>query len=751
MAIIGKIRERSGLVVIFVGIGLFAFILGDSLSRSQDLINNFGSWFGISTNSGIGLFNDGEMNSEKWNYETRYQKALNGFKYNDYSQGGDGTVTSEEEDQIRLNTWNQMISDTIYYLELNKLGLSVSADELKQGLLNGENLLPSSLKDMFTQNGVFNKDSFNVWKTNRIINLPDNMESKRDLRDNIEIPLKNERKINKYGAMLKYGIISTIQEGERAYAEDQTSANIKYIFVSYDQIADSTINVTNNDQKEYYNEHRYEQRWHQNQELRSYDYTILKFSPSSKDVSNYKKNVSKLINNFKSTEDDSAFVANHAETPIMIQSQYGPRPSGNYSNQPYKGGKFPSMIDQQIDQSKEGDIIGPFLNGDKIQLVKVYETGEEEQAKVRHILINSKDGDPKDAVNKKLADSILYAIRIDSSKFSKLVTKYSDDPGSVSNGGVYAWFPKGQMVPEFEDFSFSKRIGSSGVVKTNYGYHVIQILGRRDGTFKKIATVDKTIRPSKETKNQFYDSVALELYYKVDSSNFKSICEEMGYEVKSSGYTPLIYPNRRTTGFYGPTELNRNMGVARWAFNAELGGVMEPKYINSNQLAMAVLTEKVNEEDDRFNNLKSLMKPMVENKLKADYFKSAHGDKIANFNNIDSLAREIGQTTGSKLVKYSDVNIGNNMQELAEPKVMAHIFHLNPNEISPIIEGKKGIYIIQLNTINNHPTVTQENSAEKALTDQDEIRKQVDQGYYSALYNAYNVKDHRAKRMLLNN
>ena len=316
------------------------------------------------------------------------------------------------------------------------------------------------------------------------------------------------------------------------------------------------------------------------------------------------------------------------------------------------------MIDQQIDQSKEGDVIGPFLNGDKIQLVKVYETGEEEQAKVRHILINSKDGHLKDAINKKLADSILYAIRIDSSKFSKLVTKYSDDPGSVSNGGVYAWFPKGQMVPEFEDFSFSKRIGSSGVVKTNYGYHVIQVLGRRDGTFKKIATVDKSIRPSKETKNKFYDSVALELYYKVDSSNFKSTCEEMGYEVKSSGYIPLIYPNRRTTGFYGPTELNRNMGVARWAFNTDLGGIMEPKYINSNQLAIAVLTEKVNEEDDRFNNLKSLMKPMVENKLKADYFKSAHGDKITIFNNIDSLAREIGQTTGSKLVKYSDVNIG---------------------------------------------------------------------------------------------
>ena len=53
---------------------------------------------------------------------------------------------------------------------------------------------------------------------------------------------------------------------------------------------------------------------------------------------------------------------------------------------------------------------------------------------------------------------------------------------------------------------------------------------------------------------------------------------------------------------------------------------------------------------------------MVENKLKANYFKTTSYDKIANFKNIDSLAKAIGNTAGSKLVKYSDVNIGNNMQ-----------------------------------------------------------------------------------------
>ena len=153
-------------------------------------------------------------------------------------------------------------------------------------------------------------------------------------------------------------------------------------------------------------------------------------------------------------------------------------------------------------------MIGPFVHQDKVNLVKIYETTEEEQAKVRHILITSKEGDEDDAANKRLADSILYAVKRDSSKFTELVQKYSDDPGSVPNGGVYSWFPKGQMVPEFENFSFEKRIGSTGVVRTNYGFHVIQVLGRKIGTQKKIAIVDESIMASSSTQDYFYDSIA---------------------------------------------------------------------------------------------------------------------------------------------------------------------------------------------------------------------------------------------------
>ena len=742
MAIIGKIREKSGLLVTMVGLGLFLFII-----PVNDLLQQFSG----DGNSTLGLFDNSEIDANDWKYFNRENITRNNLRINNLNSGGNGSLTSDEEDQIKVNSWNQMISDTIYYFELNKVGINVSAEELNQGLLNGENPLPSSLQKMFVTNGLYNKDSFNIWKTNRIINLPDNPESKRDLKNNIEDPLKNERRISKYTSMIKSGVLGTIQEAKRLTNEEKITASIEYIFINYDELDDSLIDLNQEEKKKFYAEHSNEKIWLQKQPLVSYDYSVITFNPSYTDKANYTSRMELLKEDFKSSKNDSLFVANYAETPIMIPSQYGPRPSGNYSNQPYKGGKFSSFIDSKINNANKGDIIGPFVSGDKIQIVKIFETGEEEQSKVRHILINSKEGDINDTKNKKLADSILYAIRRDSSKFSSLVSKYSNDPGSVSNGGVYSWFPKGQMVPEFEEFSFNKKIGSSGVVRTNYGFHVIQVLGRKIGTFKKIAVVDETIQVSKATQNQFYDSAALAFYYKADSNDFSIAADELGYVVKSSGYVPLIYPNRRTAGLYGPNELNRNLNISRWAFNSDIGGLLEPEYISNNQLVLAVLKEKVKAYDNSFENIVSLMIPAMKNNLKAKYYISKYSNEILNINSLDSISKILDKETESKFIKYSDVNIGNNNQEIAEPKVMAQIFSLTQNEISPIIEGKKGIYIVKSQSVINQPTVDKNSIIEKSNELQKEIRNQIEQDYYPALYNAYNVRDERARNMIINN
>lgn len=738
MAIIGKIREKSGLVVAFVGIGLVAFILGDYL---RDFVSGAGS----GDKSEIGLFNNEKINGndKNWNYENRLANSMNNFRYNSQNSGGDGSMSDEENDQIILNTWNQMISDTIYSMELGKLGINVSNDELNQGLLNPENPLPSSLKEEFTENNVYLKDSFALWKQYNIIN-----QENVQVLLSYENGLKSERIRNKYSSMMKYGVLGTYEEGKRNLVEEETNAEISYIFKSYDDIPDTLITVDDESRKNFFNDHRYEAMWKQQQEIRSYDYVILNINPSNKDIKEYSLKLEGLKSDFEKTSNDSIFVLEHAETPITTASQYGPQPTGVYSRNPYKGGKFPAYIDQQIENASKGDVFGPFSNLDKVQLVKVFDSGEEEQAKVRHILINSRDGDPKELDNKKLADSILYAVRRDSSKFNALVTKYSDDQGSVANGGIYAWFPKGQMVPEFEDFSFNKRKGASGIVKTNYGFHIIQVLGRRTGTFKNIAIVDETIRVSKETTDQYYDSIALTFYNLAKENSFDKAAEELGLSVKKSGYVPLIYPNRRTPGFYGPAELNRNMNIAKWAFNSETGDIMEPEIISDRELVIAVLKEKINQDDDRFNNLKPLMESQVKNELKAAYF--IENNNFNSSSSLDSIANSLGLTTKISNVKYSDVNIGNNFQKLAEPKVIANIFHMNEEEISPIIEGKSGLFIIKLLMKNNSEDKASSDIDTKVKSTQEELRNLIEQGYYSSLYSAYGTKDQRAKNMIMN-
>jgi hypothetical protein len=145
------------------------------------------------------------------------------------------------------------------------------------------------------------------------------------------------------------------------------------------------------------------------------------------------------------------------------------------------------------------------------------------------------------------------------------------------------------------------------------------------------------------------------------------------------------------------------------------------------------------------------MEPMVKNHLKAEFYKNKFSNKINNFKSIDSISDFLNSNVDTKFVKYSDANIGNNTQELAEPKVMAHIFNLTNNQISPIIEGEKGVYIIQNISTNKNTNIEENLIIEKAELQQKEMRTQIEQGYYPALYNSYKVRDDRAKNMIMSN
>jgi len=125
-----------------------------------------------------------------------------------------------------------------------------------------------------------------------------------------------------------------------------------------------------------------------------------------------------------------------------------------------------------------------------------------EQVNVRHILIKTPlpgadgklDQKAMDAAQAK-AEDVLKQVKA-GGNFAELAKKYSDDPGSAKEGGSLGWIGRGRTVPEFEKAAFSlPKGGTSDLVKSSYGFHIIHVDDKQDTHMKSQAEVKDQIEP----------------------------------------------------------------------------------------------------------------------------------------------------------------------------------------------------------------------------------------------------------------
>ena len=116
-----------------------------------------------------------------------------------------------------------------------------------------------------------------------------------------------------------------------------------------------------------------------------------------------------------------------------------------------------------------------------------------EQAKVRHILIRADAGN-EDAQKAALTKAEDLRKRAAKEDFAKLATQFTEDPGSKAKGGLIDYFSRGKMVPEFEEVAFSAPLNEiSAPIKTQYGYHIIQVLDRKPARESSLDSVKQEI------------------------------------------------------------------------------------------------------------------------------------------------------------------------------------------------------------------------------------------------------------------
>jgi len=191
-----------------------------------------------------------------------------------------------------------------------------------------------------------------------------------------------------------------------------------------------------------------------------------------------------------------------------------------------------------------------------------------EQVRASHILLKTEGKD--DAAVKKQAEELLAKAKA-GADFAQLATKYSEDDSSKVKGGDLDFFPKGQMVPEFDKTAFSMKPGEiSDLVKTQYGYHIIKL------TDKKAATT----KPLEEVRAQIED----QLKWERAQAEAQRISEEVAPLVKKPADLDTVAKGRGLrvgeSGLFSKDEPIAGLGVApavgERAFELKEGEVSEP-------------------------------------------------------------------------------------------------------------------------------------------------------------------------------
>ncbi|MBU1626851.1 peptidylprolyl isomerase [bacterium] len=152
---------------------------------------------------------------------------------------------------------------------------------------------------------------------------------------------------------------------------------------------------------------------------------------------------------------------------------------------------------------------------------------QEEEVHARHILFKvEKDAKDSDANAKKQAEEILAKIK-KGEDFIELAKKYSQEPGADKSGGELGWFGRGRMVKPFEEKAFSMKVGEvSDIVKTDFGYHIIKVEGKKEAGTKSLSEVKEMIASSLKremAKTEAENKIAL--LYKDVTADKKSLSE----------------------------------------------------------------------------------------------------------------------------------------------------------------------------------------------------------------------------------
>lgn len=644
---------------------MLSFILTDLFSSGQ-------SFFGGDQN--VGEIGNVEISGIEFN--NKVEEAVRTWEAQNQQSANEEIRTS-----LREQTWNLLLREHLLGSQYKELGVTVSPDELFD-MVQGNDPHPQ-VKQAFTNPET---GQFNPGDVIRFLKNLDNDQTGQTKNQwlQFEKGIKEERVATKYNNLILKGLYVTSSMAKQNYIDENEKANISFVGKRFHTIADSTINVTEDDMLTYYNEHKHE---FEQDPTRDIDYVRFDVLPTEEDIADAEKWINEIKEEFKSTENDTIFVEFNSDEPIDFTL--------------HAKGSLPLIIDTALFSAELGTVVGPFKDGETYQLAKLVEKKlVPDSVKARHILIKPTQPGDSSVYNK--LDSIKTAIK-SGADFAEIAKETSEDVGSAVNGGDLGWFTEGQMVPPFNDACFDGVVGDMPIVESQFGFHLIEILDQAEKTEKiRVVKIVKNVEPSNDTYDQIF-AQASKFYAENNNGDLFQKAVETTDVVKRTAEVKVS--DKTIAGLESPREL------IRWAYNNEKGSVSEPLQFG-NVFVVAHLAEIKEEGIAPLEQVKIQVEIEAKKEKKAQQFIK----EMSGISDLNQLASKVGSTIETaqdvSFSSYSIVGMGN------EPEIVGMISTLKQGQTSIPIKGRTGVYVVSINSKTPAPETTDYTLSKQSLEQQ---------------------------------
>lgn len=671
MTALGKIRSKGILLIIIIGLGLFAFIAEEA----------FRSCNGIKGQNSQQI---GEVLGEKI-YVQDFQKLLEEYQDAMKLTMRTDNLSEDQLNQLKDQVWQQLVSERVMKEDCKKLGLTVTEDELQNVLNDGTNQLLTQTPFVNQQTGRFDvsilKQFIDAYRKAEASNNSQQLDQMRPAYNYwlfVEKNLRTQLLAQKYQSLLANCVLSNKVEAKMAFNEENEEAQIQLASIAYNTIKDADIKVTDEELKAKYEELK--PAFRQQQETRDVKMVDVQVKASATDRAQLQKDMAGYQKQLAAAADPTQVVS---KSGSMIQ----------YIGLPVSGKAFQHYPDiaSKIDSMAVGTTgVVENTKDNTYNIVRILSRTElPDSVEFRQIQVGGKTLEAARAS----ADSIQKALAA-GGDFQAIAKRYGQDSTTT-------WFT-GAMYEQASTMSQDNRayieallngaVGSTQNIELTQGNVVIQVLNRKAMKSKAVAAViKKEIRFSDNTYSKAYNRFSQFVTQSQASlADLQKHATKFGYTVQDLND---FATSSHTVGNVGGSGIR---DAIKWIFEAKEGQVSQLfEAGKENDHLLVLCMTKIHPQgyrpwDDA--QVKEILKREVIRDKKAEMIMAklkgvnsiaaaqAKGAKVSTVNQITFAAPAFIQATGA-----------------AEPALSGAVAATAQGKFcSAPVKGNAGVYVFQV-------------------------------------------------------